>query len=78
MHAVDMGMAVVRRTKDGIDILEHAMQGVRSSGNREKIHSFHTGIGIVGVRSGSVVYSAEDTPVEREVIVRLPNRRKSR
>ena len=71
-------MAVVKRTKDGIDILEHAMQGVHSSENQEKIRSFHTEGGIVGVRSGSEVYPAEDTPVEREVIVRLPDRRKPR
>jgi hypothetical protein len=71
-------MGAMKRTKDGIDILEHAMQGVLSSENRKKIRSFHHESGIVGVRSGSEVYSAEDTPVEREVIVRLPDRRKSR
>jgi hypothetical protein len=71
-------MAVVKRTKDGIDMLEHAMQGVRSSENREKIGGFHTEGAIVWVSSGSEVYSAEGTPVERVVIVRLPDRRKSR
>jgi hypothetical protein len=71
-------MSVVRRSKDGIDILEHAMRGVRSSENRSRIRSFHTDSGVVGMRSGSEVRALEDTPVEREVIVRLPDRRKSR
>ena len=71
-------MSVVRRTRDGIDILEHAMRGVRSSENRSSIRSFATEGGVVAMRSGSDVYALDDTPVEREVIVRLPDRRKSR
>lgn len=71
-------MAVVRRKKDGIDILEHAMKGVRNSENRGSIRSFHAESGIVGLSSGSEVHTLDDTPVEREVIVRLRDRRKSR
>ena len=44
-------MAAVKRTKDGIDILEHAMQGVRTSENRGQIVSFHAEPRIVGMRS---------------------------
>jgi len=71
-------MSVVRRTKDGIDILEHAMRGVRSSENRGRIRSFHAESGVIGMSSGADVYAREDTPVEREVIVRLPARRRPR
>ena len=71
-------MSVVRRTRDGIDILEHAMRGVRSSENRSSIRSFATEGGVVAMRSESDVRALDDTPVEREVIVRLPDRRKSR
>jgi hypothetical protein len=65
-------MALVRRTKEGIDILEHAMQGVRTSENRGQIVSFHDEPGIVGMRSKVEVRAFEDTPVEREVIVKMP------
>jgi hypothetical protein len=65
-------MAVVRRKKEGIDILEHAMQGVRTSENRRQIVSFHDEPGIVGMRSKIVTRAFEDTPVEREVIVKMP------
>jgi hypothetical protein len=71
-------MSVVKRTKDGIDILEHAMQGVHSSESRSRIRSFHTEGPIVGMSSRSETRACDDTPVEREVIVRLPSRRKSR
>jgi len=66
-------MAVVKRTKDGIDLLEHAMQGVRTSENRGQIVSFHNDEpGIVGRRSKIHVRAFQDTPVECEVIVRMP------
>jgi hypothetical protein len=74
-------MAVVRRTKSGIDILEHAMQGVRTSENRGQIVSFHAEPGIIGMRSKVEVRPFQDTPVEREVIVkmpRVPDRRRRR
>ena len=78
MHAVHDGMSVVKRTKDGIDILEHAMRGVRNSENRSGIRNFHSEGSVVGMSSGSEVRALDDTPVEREVIVRLPDRRKLR
>jgi len=65
-------MKVVKRTKDGIDILEHAMQGVHTSENRGRIVRFHAERGIVGKSSTAEVRGADDTPEEREVIVRVP------
>jgi hypothetical protein len=64
-------MAGVKRTREGIDILEHAMQGVRTSENRGQIVSFHHEPGIVGMRSTVEVRAFDDTPVEREVIVKM-------
>ena len=64
-------MAVVKRKKEGIDMLEHAMQGVRTSENRGQIVSFHDEPGIVGRRSKVEVRAFDDTPVEREVIVKM-------
>lgn len=78
MRAVHMRMSVVKRTKDGIDILEHAMQGVHSTENRGRILRFHAEAGLVGVTSSSEVRAFVDSPVEREVIVRLPDRRRAR
>ena len=71
-------MAVLRRTKTGIDVLEHAMQGVRTSENRGQVVTFHADPGIIGMRSKVEVRAFEDTPVEREVIVRLPHVRDRR
>jgi len=74
-------MAPVRRTKSGIDMLEHAMQGVRTSENRGQIVTFHASPGVVGMRSKVEVRAFQDTPVEREVIVkmpRVPDRRRRR
>jgi hypothetical protein len=65
-------MSRVKRTKDGIDILEHAMLGVRTSENRGQIVTFHAKPGIVGMRSKEEVRAFDDTPVEREVIVKMP------
>jgi hypothetical protein len=64
-------MAVVKRTKESIDMLEHAMQGVRTSENHGQIVSFHDEPGIVGTRSNVEVRAFDDTPVEREVIVKM-------
>jgi hypothetical protein len=71
-------MGVVKRTKDGIDILEHAMQGVHSSDNRGPMRRFHHEAGMAGVDAHSEVRGFADIPVEREVIVRLHDRRKAR
>jgi hypothetical protein len=64
-------MAVVRRKKEGIDILEHAMKGVRTSENHGQIVSFRDDPGVVGTRSKIEVRAFDDTPVEREVIVKI-------
>jgi len=79
VHADFSGMSVVKRTKDGIDILEHAMRGVRSSENRSRIVRFHSESGRAGPGSNAPGrMTADDTPVEREVIVRLRDRRRTR
>lgn len=70
-------MTAVKRTKDGIDMLEHAMQGVHTSENRSRIDAFEAEGGIVGMSSHVEVRTLDDTPVEREVIVRLPDRRRT-
>ena len=72
VHANDTGMALVRRTKTGIELLEHAMQGVRTSENRGQVVTFRAEPGIIGMRSKVEVRAFEDTPVEREVIVKMP------
>ena len=33
--------AVLKRTRSGVDAIEHAMQGVHTSENHERIVSFH-------------------------------------
>jgi hypothetical protein len=78
VHAIHTGMSRVKRTKDGIDILEHAMQGVRTSENRGQIVSFHAEPGIIGMRSKTSIRPFTDTPVEREVIVPMPRVRDRR
>jgi hypothetical protein len=76
-------MKVVRRTKDGIDILEHAMQGVHISEPRGQIVRFHAERGTAGKSPTAKARAPDDTPEEREVIVRMPRephlvRRRSR
>ena len=79
MYALLTDMAGVKRTRDGVDALEHALRGVHTSDNRERIISFDRNPGFVGSRSIVEVDVVDDSPVEREVIVRLsdgPRRRK--
>ena len=59
-------------------MLEHAMQGVHTSENRGQVVSFHAEPGIVGMRSEVEVRAFDDTPVEREVIVKMPRVRDRR
>ena len=71
-------MSVVRRTRDGIDILEHAMKGVRTSGNQGEIRGFYSEPGNIGMRSTLTGRAVDDTPEEPEVIVTVrpaPRRR---
>jgi hypothetical protein len=73
-------MSVVKRTRDGIDILEHAMQGVHTSDNHGQIVSFYEDPRDVVTDSAPDVRAFDDTRVEWEVIVRMPAlpRRRSR
>lgn len=74
-------MSAVKRTKDGIDILEHAMQGVQTSENRGRIVRFHAERGPSGMRSRAEVRALDTTQEERVVVVRmppLPHRRRRR
>jgi hypothetical protein len=72
VHAVPTSMGTVRRTRSGVDAIEHALRGVHTSENHERIVSFESHPGMVG--SGAIVQVdvVDDIPVEREVIVRLP------
>ena len=71
-------MAGVKRTRDGVDAIEHALQGVHTSDNRERIISFDQNPGFVGSRSIVEVDVVDDSPLEREVIVHLRDRPHSR
>ena len=70
-------MKAVKRTKDAIDVLEHAMQGIRTSENEAPIQRFRGDSEIVGVSSESEVRDLEVPELEREVIVNLPDRRRT-
>ena len=78
MHAVHTIMGGVKRTRDGVDALEHALGGVHTSDNRERIVSFDQTPGFVGSHSIVEVDVVGDQPVEREVIVHLPDDRPRR
>jgi hypothetical protein len=69
-------MAAVKRTRDGVDAIEHALRGVHTSENRERIISFDRNPGFVGSRSIVEVDVADDSPVGREVIVHLGDRKR--
>ena len=64
-------MGGVKRTRSGVDAIEHALQGVHTSENHERIVSFETSPGLIGTRSRVQVDVVDDTPSEREVIVHL-------
>ena len=64
-------MSVVRRRKEAIDALEHAMQGVQTyDPHRVESRSFDPGL--IGKSSAARVRMAGDTPVEHEVTVVMP------
>jgi hypothetical protein len=64
-------MSRVKPTKDAIDVLEHAMQGVHTS-NDHRIVSFSRASGLIGTRSDVEIDVMDVTPGEREVVVRMP------
>ena len=77
MRAVHVAMRALKRTKDAIDVLEHAMQGIRTSDNQAPIQRFRADSGIVGKSSASQVRELDVPELEREVIVNLPDRRRA-
>jgi hypothetical protein len=62
----------VKRTRDGVDAIEHALRGVHTSENHERIVSVEHHPSFVGTSSVVQVDVVDDSPTEREVIVRLP------
>ena len=73
-------MSVVRRRKDAVDALEHAMQGVQTV-DPHRIESRDWDPGLIGKRSAARVEVLGDTPMEHEVTVvmrRLPRRERVR
>jgi hypothetical protein len=66
-------MSVIKRRKDAVDALEHAMQGVQTY-DPERIESNDWDPGLIGKRSAARVKIADDTPVEHEVTVVMPER----
>lgn len=79
VYAVHTSMSGVKRTKKGaVDALEHALQGVHTSENHERIISFNRTPGLTGTRAIVQIDVVNDSPCEREVIVHLqrsPRRR---
>ena len=68
MH-VYLYMGVMRRNKDGVDALEHAVQGVHTS-NDHSIVRYARERGLIGASSAKVDARDEtSTDSEREVIV---------
>jgi hypothetical protein len=66
-------MAVVKRNKDGVVAFEHAMQGVHTS-NDHRIVSVTRERGLIGSRSTVEVDVRNDTPEEREVVIKMRGR----
>jgi len=70
MHFIRI-MSRVKRTRDGVDAIEHALQGVHTSENEERIVSFERHPGFASSHSIVEVDVVDDSPAEHEVIVRL-------
>jgi hypothetical protein len=73
-------MSVVKRRRDAIDALEHAMQGVQTT-EKYRFESRDYDPGIIGKRSHVRIDVRDDTPVEHEVTVvmrRRPRRERMR
>jgi hypothetical protein len=66
-------MSIVRRRKDAIDALEHAMQGVQTY-DPHRIEGRDGDPGLLGKRSAAHVELSGDTPVEHEVTVVMRRR----
>jgi len=70
-------MSVVKRRRDAIDALEHAMRGVQTT-EQHPIERHYDDPGIIGKRSGVRIEVRDDTPVEHEVTVVMPRRHRRR
>ena len=66
-------MSVIRRRKDAVDALEHAMQGVQTY-DPHRVESRAWDPGLIGKRSASRVKILDDTPVEHEVTIKMRRR----
>jgi hypothetical protein len=74
-------MAAIKRTRTGVDAVEHALRGVHTSENHRRIVTFERHPGLIGSRSVVQVDVLDDTPVEQEVVVHVtpaPRRRPRR
>jgi len=71
-------MSAIKRTMDDIDVFEHTMQGVHTSEIRGEMVRFRARPGIVGLITEIEIQPLDDTPTEREVVVKMPNRRRAR
>jgi len=72
-------MSVVRRRRDGVEALEHAMQGVQTVEPRS--FGSHSGDPAILGRRSSLCVDACDATVERELTIvmrRLPHHKRSR
>jgi hypothetical protein len=69
MH-VYVYMGVVRRNKDGVDALEHAVQGVHTSNDHSLVRSARER-GLIGTTSPAKADARDETSSEREVIVKV-------
>jgi hypothetical protein len=73
-------MSAVRRRRDAVDALEHAMQGVQTY-DPHRVESRDWDPGLIGKRSAARVQVVDDVPVEHEVTIvmpRLPRRSRMR
>ena len=68
MH-VYLYMGVMRRNKDGVDALEHAVQGVHTSNDHSMVR-YARERGLIGASSAKVD-ARDETSSEREVIVKV-------
>jgi hypothetical protein len=71
-------MSVVRRKKENIDMLEHAMMGVRTSETPTRIVSFEEQGGLIGSSSRAEIEVRDENLDDREVIVTMPRIGKAR
>jgi hypothetical protein len=64
-------MSLVRRRKDAVDALEHAMQGVQTY-DPHRVVDRDADPGLIARQSAARVRLGDDTPMEHEVTVVMP------